>query len=59
MVGLLAFRIENAIGIHHVVHHVALGNLLGAELLRGREVLAVVVAQMVVANYRPSRTYKI
>lgn len=36
--------------VDHVVDHVALGDLLGPELLRRREVPAVVVAQVVVGH---------
>lgn len=42
--------IQHRIGLDHVVHYVALRNLLGAELLRGRQVLPVVVAKVIVAN---------
>ena len=37
---------------HHVVHHVGLGDLLAPERLRRREVLPVVVAQVVVRDDR-------
>uniref|UniRef100_A0A182XT73 Uncharacterized protein n=1 Tax=Anopheles quadriannulatus TaxID=34691 RepID=A0A182XT73_ANOQN len=44
--------VQDVVGGDHIVHHVALGDLLRAELLRGREILAVVVAEMVVAHDR-------
>lgn len=50
MVRFLPRLIQHRIGLDHVVHHVALGDLLGAELLRGRQVLPVVVAEVIVAD---------
>jgi hypothetical protein len=52
VVGMLVLGVQHAVGRHHVVDDVALGDLLGAELARRREVLAVVVAEMVVADDR-------
>lgn len=50
VVRVLALRVQDAVGLHHVVHDVGLGDLLAAELLRRGQVLAVVVAQVVVAD---------
>lgn len=50
VVGVLALLVQNVVGLNHVVHDVGLGDLLGAELLLGAQVLAVVVAQVVVAG---------
>ena len=52
VVGMLLLIVEDLVGSNHVVNHVGLGNLLGAELLLGAQVLAVVVAQVVVAGNR-------
>lgn len=52
VVGVLAGGVEHIVGLDHVVDHVGLGDLLGAELLLRAEVLAVVVAEMVVAGNR-------
>ena len=52
VIRLLSGLVENAVRLDHVVDHVALGDLLGAELLRRRQVLAVVVTQVVVADDR-------
>ena len=48
VVRVLALLVEDRVGGDHVVDHVRLGDLLGAELLLGRQVVAVVVAQVVV-----------
>lgn len=50
VVGVLALLVQDAVGLNHVINDVGLGNLLGAELLLGAQVLAVVVAQVVVAG---------
>mmetsp|Transcript_81070 Transcript_81070/g.161163 ORF Transcript_81070/g.161163 Transcript_81070/m.161163 type:complete len:342 (-) Transcript_81070:781-1806(-) len=50
MVGVLFGLVQQAVRSNHVVDDVGLGDLLGAERLRGREVLAVVVAQVVVRD---------
>ena len=50
MVRLLPLLVKDPVSCDHVVHHVALGDLLGPELLRGGEVLTVVVPKVVVAN---------
>jgi hypothetical protein len=50
MIGMLAGLIEDGIARDHVIHHVALGDLLGPECLRGRQVHAIVVSQVVVAH---------
>lgn len=52
VVGVLALLVQHAVGLNHVVHNVGLGNLLGAELLLGAQVLAVVVTKVVVAGNR-------
>ena len=50
VVRVLAVLVQDRVGLHHVVNNVRLGNLLGAELLLGAQVLAVVVAEMVVGG---------
>ena len=45
-----AHLVQDLVGGHHVVHNVALGDLLAAERLGGLQVLAVVVAEVVVAG---------
>mmetsp|Transcript_48962 Transcript_48962/g.123168 ORF Transcript_48962/g.123168 Transcript_48962/m.123168 type:complete len:512 (+) Transcript_48962:227-1762(+) len=50
VIRMLSGLVEDRVRGDHVVDHVALRDLLGAELLRGGEVLAVVVAQMVVGH---------
>lgn len=50
VVGVLILLVENVVGRDHVVHNVGLGDLLGAELLLGAQVLAVIVTQVVVAG---------
>lgn len=52
MVRMLVLFVQDTVGRDHVVNNVRLGNLLGAELLLGAQVLAVVVAEMVVACNR-------
>lgn len=52
VVRVLSLLIQNGVGLNHVVDHVGFGNFLGAELLLGAQVLAVVVAQVVVAGNR-------
>ena len=32
-IALLSSPVEDGVGLHHVIHHVGLGNLLGAERL--------------------------
>lgn len=48
VVGMLVFSIQDLVGSHHVVDNSGLGDLLGAELLVGRQVLSVIVTQVVV-----------
>ena len=50
VVGVLVLLVENVVGSNHVINDVGLGDLLGAELLLGAQVLAVVVAKVVVAS---------
>jgi len=52
VVGVLTGLVEDGVGRDHVVDDVGLGDLLGAELLLGAQVHAVVVAQVVVAGNR-------
>jgi hypothetical protein len=49
VIWVFAFLVEHRVGSDHIVHHVGLGDLFGAELLLGAEVLAIIVAKMVVA----------
>jgi hypothetical protein len=48
MVRVLALLVEDGVGSDHVIDHVGLGDFLGTELLLGAQVLAIVVAEMVV-----------
>lgn len=50
VVGVLTGLVEDGVGRDHVVDDVGLGDLLGAELLLGAQILAVVVAQVVIAG---------
>lgn len=50
MVRVLTLLVEDAVRLDHVINDVGLGDLLGAELLLGAQVLAIVVAQVVVAG---------
>jgi hypothetical protein len=52
VIRVLALLVQDSVGGDHVIDDVGLGNLLGAELLLGAEVHAVVVAKMVVAGNR-------
>lgn len=57
MVRFLSRLVQDGVGLHHVIHHVALGDLLGAELLRSGQVFPIVVAEVIVADngFRLSR----
>lgn len=44
MIRVLARLIEDAVASNHVVHHIALRDLLGPEGLRGRQIHPVVVS---------------
>ena len=48
--GLHDLLVERWVAAPCIVHHAALGHLLGAELWRGRQVLPVIVAQVVVPH---------
>lgn len=48
VVRVLVLRVQEAVGVNHVIDHVGLADLLGTELLRCRQVPAVVVAEVVV-----------
>lgn len=50
VVRVLSLLVEDGVGSNHVINNIALGDLLGAELLGSRQVLSVVVTQMVVAD---------
>lgn len=50
MIWFLSRLVEDRVGLDHVVHHVALRNLFGAELERSGQVLSVIVAQVVVTD---------
>lgn len=50
MIWMLALLVKDIVGSDHVVDNVGLGDLLGAELLLRRQVLAIVVAEMVVGG---------
>jgi hypothetical protein len=50
MIRVLALLVQDRVGRNHVIDHVGLGDFLRAELLLRAQVLAVVVAEMVVAG---------
>lgn len=50
VVGVLILVVEDVIGSDHVIHDVGFGDLLGAELLLGAQVLAIVVTKVVVTG---------
>lgn len=50
MVGFFSRLVQYGVGLDHVIHHVALGDLFGAELLWSGQVLPIVVAQVIVAD---------
>ena len=50
VVRVLTLLVKHSVGFNHVIDNVGLGNLLGAELLLRAEVLAVIVAKVVVAG---------
>lgn len=50
VVGVFALLVQNVVGRDHVIHDIGLGDFLGAELLLRAQVLAVVVAKVVVAG---------
>jgi hypothetical protein len=52
VVGVLTLLVQDVVGLDHVVDDVGLGDLLGAELALGAQVLAVVVTEMVVRSDR-------
>lgn len=52
MVGLFARLIEHRVGFYHVIDNIALGDLLGAELLWRRQIHAIIVSEMVVTDDR-------
>jgi len=52
VIRVFVLAVEDAVGADHIVDDVALGDFLGAELLRGRQVLTVVVTQVIVRDNR-------
>jgi hypothetical protein len=48
VIWVLTLFVEDIVGSDHVIDDIRLGDLLGAELLLGRQVLAVVVAEMII-----------
>lgn len=52
MVRVLALFVQDTVSLNHVINDVGLGYFLGAELLLGAQVLAVIVSEMVVAGNR-------
>lgn len=50
VIWVLAFLVKDVVGSNHVINNIGLGDLLGTELLLGRQVLAIVVAEMVVGS---------
>jgi hypothetical protein len=52
VVGVLALLVEDRVSLNHVIDDIGLGDLLRAELLLRAQVLAIVVAKVVVAGNR-------
>ena len=52
VIRVLILLVQDGVGSHHIVHNVALADFLGAELLGGVEVQAVVVAQEIEGGNR-------
>ena len=52
VVGVLVLIVEHPVGGYHVVDDVGLADLLGPELLRGRQIPSVVVSEVVVGDDR-------
>lgn len=50
VVGVVARLVQDLVGGNHIVNNVGFADLLRSELFFGRQVLAVIVTQMVVAN---------
>ena len=50
VIGMLTVLVQDGISSNHVVNHVGLGDFLGAELLLGTQIHAVIVAEVVVAG---------
>ena len=50
VVRVLARLVEEVVGRHHIVDHIAFANFFAAKLLRRRKVLAIVIAKVVVGN---------
>ena len=50
VIRLLSGLVDELVGLDHVIDNVALGDLLGPELLGSRQVLSVIVTEMVVAS---------
>lgn len=50
MVRFFSRLVQYGVRLDHVIHHIALGDLFGAELLWSRQVLSVVVAEVIVAD---------
>lgn len=52
VIRVLSRPVQNTVRLDHVIHHVGLGDLLGAELLVGTQIFAIIIAKMVVAGDR-------
>ena len=50
VVGFFTRLVQYGVGLDHVIHHITLGDLFGAELLWSGQVLPIVVAQVIVAD---------
>ena len=50
VIRMLALLVKDRVGFNHVIDNVGFGDLLGAELLLGAEVLSVIIPKMVVAG---------
>lgn len=50
VIWMLSLLVQDVVGSNHIIHDIRLGDLLGAKLLLRAQILAVVVAEMVVAR---------
>lgn len=50
VVGFLSRLVQNGVGLDNVINYIALRNLFGAKLLRGRQVFPVIVAKVIVTD---------
>lgn len=52
MIGVFPRFVQDAVTRHHIIHHIALGDLLAAECLRCAEVHTIIITQVIVGYDR-------